>query len=77
MSVFSTTEEELEHRRVLLRLATRGNARARSELEHEYHARVYSAAQRAAFTPKVRRDRVSGAVQRKVDALLWGIKDTE
>jgi hypothetical protein len=33
--MWNTTEEEAERRRVLLKLAARGNAQARKELEQE------------------------------------------
>ena len=37
--MWNTMEDEVEHRRVLLRLAAKGNAQARKELEQEYHTR--------------------------------------
>ena len=45
--MWNTMEEEVQHRRSLLRLAAKGNVQARKELEQEYHARVYSPAQLA------------------------------
>ena len=65
-----TTNEEAEHRRMLLRLAAKGNARARKELAEEYHAYVYSAAQIARYIPKIEPISMSGAIQRKIDSLL-------
>jgi hypothetical protein len=65
-----TTDQEGEHRRALLRLAAKGNAQARKELAAEYHARVYSAAQLARYTPNVEQSTVSAAVQRTLDSLL-------
>jgi hypothetical protein len=70
------TDEEAEHRRILLRLAAKGNAQARKELAQEYHARVYSAAQLARYIPKVERPSLSTAVQRKLDSLLDREDDT-
>jgi hypothetical protein len=67
--VWNTMEEEVEHRRTLLRLAARGNAQARKELEQEYHARVYSPAQVAKFVPQVGQKVLSAAVQRTLDNL--------
>ena len=71
MSYFFTAEEEMDYRRILLRLAAQGNARAIETLEREYHVRVYSTTQRARYIPKVERSCLSAAVQRKVDALLY------
>ena len=34
---WNTMEEEVEHRRLLLRLAAKGDVEARAELEQEYH----------------------------------------
>jgi hypothetical protein len=67
--MWNTMEEEVEHRRVLLRLAAKGNAQARKELEQEYHARVYSSAQLAKYIPKVE-PVLSAAVQRTLDSLM-------
>jgi hypothetical protein len=64
-----TIDPEVEHRRVLLRLAAKGNAQARKELEREYHARVYSAAQLARYTPKGEQSSVSAPIQRILDNL--------
>ena len=69
-----TTEEEVAHRRLLLRLAAKGNARARKELEEEYHARVFSPAQVAKYVPKFEQASLSAAIQRKFDR-LFGIED--
>jgi hypothetical protein len=63
-------EEEVEHRRALLRLAAKGNAQARKELEQEYHASVYSEAQLATYIPKVKQPAISAAVQRTLDTLI-------
>jgi hypothetical protein len=65
-----TIDQEVERRRTLLRLAARGNVQARKELAAEYHARVYSAAQLARYTPNVEHSSVSAAVQRTLDSLL-------
>lgn len=68
--MWNTREEEIEHRRQLLRLAAKGNAQARAELEQEYHARVYSTAQLAKYTPKGKPPVISAAVQRTLDSLM-------
>lgn len=68
--MWNTMEDEVEHRRVLLRLAAKGNAQARKELEQEYHARVYTPAQLAGFVPKPARPSLSTAVQRTLDHLM-------
>ena len=68
--MWNTVEEEVEHRRVLLRLAAKGNTQARKELEQEYHARVYSPAQLAKFIPIVEQPVLSAAVQRTLDSLM-------
>jgi hypothetical protein len=68
--MWNTMEEEVEHRRLLLRLAAKGNAQARKELEQEYHARVYSPAQVAKYVPKVARPLLPAAVQRTLDNLV-------
>lgn len=68
--MWNTTEEEAEHRRVLLSLAAKGNAQARKELEQEYHAFVYTPAEAAKYVPKERLACLPGSVQRKLDALL-------
>jgi hypothetical protein len=68
--MWNTVEEEVEHRRVLLRLAAKGNAQARKELEQEYHARVYSPAQLAKYIPKAEQPVLSAAVQRTLDSLM-------
>jgi hypothetical protein len=68
--MWNTVEEEVEHRRVLLRLAAKGNAQARKELEQEYHARVYSPAQLAKYIPKVEQPVLPAAVQRTLDSLM-------
>lgn len=68
--MWNTMEEEVEHRRVLLRLAAKGNAQARKELEQEYHASVYSAAQLEKYIPQVEQPAISAAVQRTLDNLL-------
>jgi len=68
--MWNTVEEEVEHRRSLLRLAAEGNALAKKELEQEYHARVYSPAQLAKYVPKVEQPVVSAAVQRALDNLM-------
>ena len=68
--MWNTMEEEIEHRRLLLRLAAKGNAQARKELEQEYHATVYSPAQLAKYVPQVRQPVLSPAVQRTLDNLL-------
>ena len=65
-----TSDQEVEHRRVLLRLAAKGNVRARKELAEEYHARVYSPAQLARYIPKVELPNLPAAIQRKLDSLL-------
>jgi hypothetical protein len=65
-----TIDPEVEHRRVLLRLAAKGNAQARKKLEQEYHAYVYPAAQLARYTPKGEQSSVSAPVQRILDSLL-------
>jgi hypothetical protein len=75
--MWNTTEEEAEHRRVLLRLASKGNREAREELEREYHAFVYSAAQASSYIPKVSGSTLPAAVQRKVDGLLDVENDAE
>ena len=68
--MWNSMEEEIEHRRVLLRLAARGNAQARKELEQEYHARVYSPAQLAKYVPQAGQPVVSAALQRTLDNLM-------
>ena len=68
--MWNTMEEEIEHRRELLRLAAKGNAQARKELDQEYHARVYSPAQLAKYIPKVEQPVLSAAVQRTLDHLV-------
>jgi hypothetical protein len=68
--MWSTMEEEVEHRRGLLRLAAKGNAQARKELEQEYHARVYSPAQLAKYVPQGGPPALSAAVQRTLDNLM-------
>ena len=68
--MWNTVEEEVEHRRALLRLAAKGNAHAKKELEQEYHARVYSPAQLAKYIPKVEQPVISAAVQRALDNLM-------
>jgi hypothetical protein len=68
--MWNTMEEEVEHRRVLLRLAAKGNAQARKELEQEYHAQVYSPAQLAKYVPQGKHPVLSAAVQRTLDNLL-------
>ena len=68
--MWNTMEEEVEHRRALLRLAAKGNAQARKELEQEYHARVYSQAQLAKYIPHVEQPAISAAVQRTLDHLM-------
>jgi hypothetical protein len=68
--MWNTIEEEVEHRRLLMRLAAKGNAQARAELEQEYHARVYSPAQLEKFTPRAEPPVVSAAVQRTLDNLM-------
>ncbi|HEY7532581.1 MAG TPA: hypothetical protein VH681_07310 [Nitrospiraceae bacterium] len=67
--MWNTMEEEVEHRRLLLRLAAKGNAQARAELEQEYHACVYSAAQVAKYVPQSEPRAISAAVQRTLDTL--------
>ena len=68
--MWNTMEDEVEHRRVLLRLAAKGNIQARKELEQEYHARVYTPAQLAGFVPKLAQPSLSTAVQRTLDHLM-------
>ena len=68
--MWNTMEEEVEHRRSLLRLAAKGNVQARKELEQEYHARVYSPAQLAKYTPRREQPVLSAAVQRTLDNLM-------
>ena len=68
--MWNTMEEEVEHRRVLLRLAAKGNAQARRELEQEYHASVYSPAQLAKYIPQAEQPAISAAVQRTLDNLM-------
>jgi hypothetical protein len=68
--MWKTVEEEVEHRRLLLRLAAKGNVQARTELEQEYHARVYSPAQVAKYTPQAEPPVISAAVQRTLDNLM-------
>ncbi len=68
--MWNTMEEEVEHRRALLRLAAKGNVQARKELEQEYHAHVYSPAQLARYVPKVQKPALSAAVQRTLDNLM-------
>lgn len=68
--MWNTMEQEVEHRRVLLRLAAKGNAQARKELEQEYHASVYSPAQRAKYIPQVEQPAISAALQRTLDNLM-------
>ena len=72
--MWNTVEEEVERRRLLLRLAAKGNVEARAELEQEYHARVYSPAQLAKYTPQTQ-PQVSAAVQRALDNLMDGQLD--
>lgn len=66
-----TPDVEMEHRRVLLRLAAKGNVQARKELEEEYHVCVYSASQLATYIPKVEQTTLSAAVKRKLDSLFY------
>jgi len=68
--MWNTMEDEVEHRRVLLRLAAKGNVQARKELEQEYHACVYTPAQLAGFVPKLAQPSLSTAVQRTLDHLM-------
>ena len=68
--MWNTMEEEVKHRRALLRLAAKGNVQARKELEQEYHASVYSAAQVANYIPKSKQPALSAAVQRTLDNLM-------
>jgi hypothetical protein len=68
--MWNTLEQEVEHRRALLRQAAKGNAQARKELEQEYHARVYSPAQLAKYIPQVEQPVISAAVQRTLDNLM-------
>ena len=68
--MWNTMEQEVEHRRALLRLAAKGNAEARKELEQEYHASVYSPAQLAKYIPQVEQPAISAAVQRTLDNLM-------
>lgn len=68
--MWKTIEEEVEHRRLLLRLAAKGNAQAKAELEREYHARVYSAGQLATYIPQAETPVISAAVQRALDNLV-------
>jgi hypothetical protein len=68
--MWNTTEEGAERRRVLLRLAAKGNAQARKELEQEYHAFVYTPAEAAQYVPKEHVACLPGSVRRKLDALL-------
>jgi len=42
-------QEELEYRRSLLRAAANGDVHAQEELEHEFHAHVYSPSERTAY----------------------------
>lgn len=67
--MWNTIEEEVEHRRLLLRLAAKGNAQAKAELEREYHAQVYSPAQLATYIPQAEPRPLSAAVQRALDNL--------
>ena len=67
--MWNTMEQEVEHRRVLLRLAAKGNAQARKELEQEYHASVYTPAQLAKYIPQLE-PAISAAVQRTLDNLM-------
>ncbi len=69
--MWNTTEEETERRRVLLRLAAKGNAQARKELEQEYHAFVFTPAEAAKYVPKDPLTCLPGSIQRKLDALLY------
>ena len=68
--MWNTMEQEVEHRRVLLKMAAKGNAQARKELEQEYHARVYSPAQLAKYVPDVKQPVISAVVQRTLDNLM-------
>lgn len=68
--MWNTMEEEIQHRRDLLRLAAKGNAQARAELEQEYHVRVYSTAQVAKYIPQAGPPVISAAVQRTLDNLM-------
>jgi hypothetical protein len=68
--MWNTMEEEVEHRRALLRLAAKGNVQAKKELEQEYHAHVYSPAQLAKYVPKMDKPVLSAAVQRALDNLM-------
>jgi cyanate permease len=63
-------DKETEHRRILLRLAAKGNAHARRELEEEYHARLFSPTQLASYTPTVEQVILPAAIQRKFDSLF-------
>ena len=68
--MWNTMEEEVQHRRMLLRLAAKGNVQARKELEQEYHARVYTSAQLAKYIPRGEQPVLSAAVQRTLDNLM-------
>jgi hypothetical protein len=62
-------DEETEHRRVLLRLAAKGNVQARKELEEEYHARLFSGTQLASYMPVAEKALRAPVAQRKLDSL--------
>ncbi|HEU4684350.1 MAG TPA: hypothetical protein VFS39_07600 [Nitrospira sp.] len=64
-------DKDIEYRRALLRLAAKGNVRASRELAEEYHARLYSPAERAKYIPMGTGYQLPGSVQRKIDAMLY------
>jgi hypothetical protein len=68
--MWQTMDEEVQHRRLLLRLAAKGNAQARKELDQEYHAQVYPPDQVAKYVPKAGQPVLSAQVQRALDTLV-------
>jgi hypothetical protein len=63
-------DEEMEHRRILLRLAAKGDLQTRRELEEEeYHARLFSATELARYMPAAEEALRAAAAQRKLDSL--------
>ena len=69
MDRFPNTEQETEHRRVLLAKAATGSTSAQQELESEYHVRVYSALERERYVPIPPRT-LSLSISRKIDSVV-------
>ena len=70
MDRFPNTEQETEHRRVLLAKAATGSTSAQQELESEYHVRVYSALERERYIPPSLPRTLSLSISRKIDSVV-------